>query len=315
MSIKNIILNGKEKVSSIGDYACIKNNGTEKILACIKQGLSEGNDGTVIIQPGESIVFPCVERSLELYGNSEVTVIGSDAPVNFFKPSSTGGGVTKEYVNSVRYADNLLTNPDFAINQRGQSSYTITGNTVDCWLSQSCFEIMPLESGVRICCADAITSNVFALYQQMTVSSTLHGSDLTLTANIASTNEYAYMVIYAYNSAGTVIKSSDKIKLQNGLNSVSIKNLPETTAHVRTQFTINSGAQSGDVLEIKWAKLEIGSERTMFGQVDAANELLKCQRYYQIRSTGDIPAVDLRPVMAGTPKVDKRSDGNYAYSV
>ena len=171
---------------------------------------------------------------------------------------------------------------------------------------------MPLESGVRICCADAITSNVFALYQQMTVSSTLHGSDLTLTANIASTNEYAYMVIYAYNSAGTVIKSSDKIKLQNGLNSVSIKNLPETTAHVRTQFTINSGAQSGDVLEIKWAKLEIGSERTMFGQVDAANELLKCQRYYQIRTTNDIDPLDMRPSM-GTITDIKQVTGGYAY--
>lgn len=60
-------------------------------------------------------------------------------------------------------------------------------------------------------------------------------------------------------------------------------------------------------------KLELGSIATPFVPPDPATELAKCQRYYQIRSTGDIAAVDLRPSMATIKDIKLREDGNYEY--
>lgn len=216
--------------------------------------------------------------------------------------------------NAVNYSNpNLLINSDFRINQRGQDSYTVTGHTADCWFSQKLFTVTPLESGIRIEPVEAVTTNSFGLYQQIPVSKAMYGNDFTLTTKVAATNDYAYAVIYAYNSADSVIKSSDKIKLQTGLNSVTINNLPDTTSYIRIQFTFNSGAQTSDILEVEWTKLELGSIATPFVPPDTATELTKCQRFYQIRSTNDIAAVDLRPSMATIKDIKLREDGDYEY--
>ena len=315
MSIRHVTLSGEMLLSNVGYFACIKNKGAGNVLACAKQGLTEGDDGTLTVPSGETVIFPCIDRSLVLNGNGEVVVVGNDTPVNFFKPSSADGGVTKEYVDSTRFSPNLLINPDFAINQRGKTVYTTTGYTVDRWFMQVGFEITPLENGIRICPTGAVTSNLFAIYQNIPVSKAMFGSDHTLTVNVSATNDYAYAVAYAYNSANAVIKSSDKIKLHTGLNSTTIRNIPDSTAYIRVQFTINSGAQTSDILEIAWVKLEQGSVAAPYTTPDPAAEMMKCQRYYQIRSTGDIPAADLRPVMAGTPKVTQRADGTFEYIV
>ena len=338
MSTLTITLAGsEEKAEFSGSNAWLRNDGTDTIYAAKSAGVVAGADGVVAIPAGQSAPVYGANGTVYLLGTGSVQLIGSDYSTNPFKTSAQSGGSGADSVaraaisahagnadihvtaaekaawNAVNYSNpNLLINPDFRINQRGENSYNATGCTADCWLSQVLFEVTPLENGIRISCVKEITSNSFALYQRVPVTDALHGSDLTMTANIASTSDYAYMAIYAYGTSGTVVKSSNKIKLEAGLNSVTIKNLPETTAHVRTQFTINSGAQSGDVLEIKWAKLEIGSERTMFGQVDAANELLKCQRYYQIRTTNDIDPLDMRPSM-GTITDIKQVTGGYAY--
>ena len=64
---------------------------------------------------------------------------------------------------------------------------------------------------------------------------------------------------------------------------------------------------------ISWVKLELGSIATPFVPPDPAVELAKCQRFYQVRSTNDIAAVDLRPSMATIKDIKLREDGNYEY--
>ena len=65
---------------------------------------------------------------------------------------------------------------------------------------------------------------------------------------------------------------------------------------------------------IKNIKLEVGNVATPFCPPEPATETAKCQRYYQVRSTGDVEEVDLRPSMRATPTITQLSDGNYAYS-
>ncbi len=196
-------------------------------------------------------------------------------------PANGGDADTLDglHANEIASNPNLLDNPDFRINQRGKTEYSITGVTVDRWISQKYFTITP-TTGIRIEPREAITQNLFGLCQNVPISTVMCSKDYTMTINVAETNDYAYAAIYAYNSANSVIGSSNKIKLQTGLNSVTIKNIPGTTAYIRAQLTINSGAQPGDVLEIEWAKLELGGVSTPFVSPDPATELAKCQRYY-----------------------------------
>ena len=190
------------------------------------------------------------------------------------------------HANEIASNPNLLINPDFKINQRGNTVYTTTGYTVDRWLMQVGFEITPLENGIRICPTRAVASNLFAIVQDIPVSKAMLGNDYTLTVNLSVTNDYAYAAVYAYNSENTVIRLTPKIKLNAGLNSTTITNIPDNTAYIRVQITINSGAQTSDALEILWTKLELGSVATPFVPPDPATELAKCQRYfYRMKSS------------------------------
>ena len=76
------------------------------------------------------------------------------------------------------------------------------------------------------------------------------------------------------------------------------------------QVRVYSGKSVSD---LRTLKLELGGIATPLCPPDPAVELAKCQRYYQIRSTGDIPAVDLRPSMATIKDIKLREDGNYEY--
>lgn len=337
-NMKTLALTGsEEKAEFSGGNAWLRNDGTDTVYAAKTAGISAGADGVVAIPAGQSAPVYGANGTVYLLGTGSVQLIGSDYSTNPFKTSAQSGGSGADSVaraaisahagnadihvtaaekaawNAVNYSNpNLLINPDFRINQRGENSYNVTGCTADCWLSQVLFEVTPLENGIRISCVKKITSNSFALYQRVPVTDALHGSDLTMTANIASTSDYAYMAIYAYGTSGTVVKSSNKIKLEAGLNSVTLESLPDSTAYIRAQFTINTGAQIGDSLEIAWAKLEVGSTVTPFVPPDPTMELLKCQRYYQIRTTNDVDPLDLRPSMRTITDI-KQVTGGYAY--
>lgn len=304
MNIKTINLTGGEVAVKVGGgNSEIKNNGAATIYASAASGIVAGADGVVSIPAGASVTVTDTRGTVYILGAGSVEVVGKDFVAPVFKSAAAAGGI----------GSNLLRNPNFAINQRGKISYLVTGYTADCWFSQSMFEVTPLETGIRIRCTEEITSNVFCLYQHVPITQSLKASDFTLTANVASTNDYAYMVIYAYNAANSVVKSSEKISLKAGINSVTIRNLPETAAYIRVQFTINAGAQIDDSLEIAWAKLETGNCATPFIPPEYSDELARCQRYYQTRTTGDVAAADMRPSMATIKDIKQREDGLYEY--
>lgn len=303
--VRTINLTGVETaVKTSGRYMNIKNSGTGIMYASTAPNVVADADGVMPIDAGSAVVLDTsAADTVYLLGTGKAVYISKDTDTNFFNSAAAAGGI----------GANLLRNPNFAINQRGKISYLVTGYTADCWFSQSMFEVTPLETGIRIRCTEEITSNVFCLYQHVPITKSLKGSDFTLTANVASTNEYAYMVIYAYNAANSVVKSSEKISLQTGINSVTIRNLPETAAYIRVQFTINAGAQSNHSLEIAWAKLEAGGCATSFIPPEYSDELARCQRYYQTRTTGDVAAADMRPSMAVIKDIKHREDGLYEY--
>ena len=83
-------------------------------------------------------------------------------------------------------------------------------------------------------------------------------------------------------------------------------------------FAVDIGVAPNSSIDVEWAKLEIGSVATEFSPPSIAEELPKCQRYYQIRSnsyTIETNAID-RPIptrVDGTIGTTTINDVEYNY--
>ena len=66
--------------------------------------------------------------------------------------------------------------------------------------------------------------------------------------------------------------------------STGIVKLTVTVPSNAVSFAVDIGVAPNSSVDVEWAKLEIGSVATEFSPPNIAEELPKCQRYYQIRS-------------------------------
>ena len=206
------------------------------------------------------------------------------------------------HANEIASNPNLLINPDSRINQRGESSYSAVGYTVDRWQAArdvssttGDFTITPTADGLII---DNQTDGLIAIGQKVENFTELFGKTLTLSASVGGNAVSATGT--AVNADGTILRADTDF----GFISVYIKENTRLGAHIY----VNSGATA--VLD--WIKLEIGEKATPFVPPDPATELAKCQRYYQIRTTNDIDPLDLRPSMRTITDI-KQVTGGYAY--
>lgn len=203
------------------------------------------------------------------------------------------------HANEIASNPNLLINPDFRINQRGLSTYdTDWTYTVDRWLAFG-HVISVTDNGIFIKIREGCT--YCSLLQKDEISGLL-GKTITFSSKINGTIYSGSTQITAYDAEVLIARLSpgdSRVMVTYGSNNI---------------LNVQIYCISTEGWNIEWAKLELGSVATPFCPPDPATELAKCQRYYQIRSTGNIPAVDLRPSMRATPTVTRLSDGNYAYS-
>lgn len=89
--------------------------------------------------------------------------------------------------------------------------------------------------------------------------------------------------------------------------------IPEDVTKFSAEIMVLNGDGTDSYVDAEWIKLEEGGTPTPYRIPNLAAELMKCQRYYQIRTTGDIDPVDLRPSMATITDIKQREDGNYEY--
>ena len=206
--------------------------------------------------------------------------------------------------NAVNYSNpNLLINPDFAINQRGKSDYT-TGFSVDCW---KCNNITLNANGgtITLMKADGISGGELAQNIEVAYKS-LVGKTLTISCADVDGNIIK----------GTATIPAEQPTATTNLISASLGDIWITFSWSdagRFYFRIWLRGSAALTYSPAWCKVEVGEVATPFVPPNPATELLKCQRYYQIRSTGNIPAVDLRPSMATISDIKQREDGNYEY--
>lgn len=203
---------------------------------------------------------------------------------------------------------NLLINPDFKINQRGLTTYSGTSAySVDHWFRNSEATMNIAENGITLTYSGTSNPSVF---QRIENTNRLSGKALTFSACIDGT------VYSCTNTLPLLFTGSISYWAFSRLDG-EISTPNNTVPHIRMQILSgNLLCVLNNVSGCEWAKLEIGSTATPFSPPDPATELIKCQRYYQIRSTNNIAAVDMRPNMREgvTPTISALSGGNYSYS-
>lgn len=151
---------------------------------------------------------------------------------------------------------NLLTNPDFKINQRGKTSYEVTGfdYTVDRWRASS--------SNVAVSESGGLTIH----------SSGSAGSWFTQKLEKES-EEIATLSIKVSSINGRISLSSPSNNLfitSPGVYSITLSNISEFNMFLDPNTSVT----------IEWTKLEKGSIATPFVAPNPAEELVKCKRFY-----------------------------------
>lgn len=172
---------------------------------------------------------------------------------------------------------NLLINPDFQVNQRGQIEYS-SGYSVDRWFIEGnkC-TVTPGADGVLIKSAIKLDSNTHTFWQK--VENPLKPGKYTLSLNVSEVSGVWSARIRTVDTTGDYVDSYYTPVLHVGVNKVSTE-LPEGEYVSAVSIGFSKGTEVGSFLKLAWAKLEVGDGATPFVPPDPATELAKCQRHF-----------------------------------
>ncbi len=343
-NIKTIALTGAETTVHISGQNCdIRNDGTDVVYASAAEGVVAGADGVLSIPAGGTAKLLDTCGAVYLLGTGCVQLYGNDYSESVFKSAASGGGITEDTVartainahatngemhltadDAVEAAatmisnPNQLINPDFRINQRGKYEYSSVGYAVDHWrlLYGSETMVQVVDDGIIVGNTNVASEHPAILGQHIENYAAFAGKTITISAEIIETTSTAAQLSLKYSVDGSARYSTLPIQ-SVGTHSATI-HLPDNITALEIWLygaDIRKDNTSDQHTTFKWVKLEMGSVATPFTPPDPATELAKCQRYYQIRSAGDINAIDLRPsMMSADPAVTQLDNGNYSYS-
>lgn len=182
---------------------------------------------------------------------------------------------------------NLLDNWYFGnpVNQRGQTEYKTNGYTVDRWKSSASSNIIAIADGHI---DFTVASSGQSIQQPMEHWEEFKGKTLTASMLLAAGATARICLIIM---GGTTVRSA---YISSGIASVTAT-IPEEAADVYVAIQSNS---ANSAVELIAAKCEFGAQQTLAHQ-DAsgkwvlneipnyAEELAKCQRYYQLFTAAD----------------------------
>ena len=185
-------------------------------------------------------------------------------------PVHNGAGLKKgllsqlaNYLGTKFSNPNLLTNPDFKINQRGKGTYSSTGagGTVDRWVG----------TNVK---TDVNSDNT------VTVSSLNGTGYYTQHEESISYGKHTYS-IYVQAITGTVkafYKSKDSKDNELGMLKQGLNTFTSVDDGFKSFFLSIAGGSS---VTLKYVKVEQGTVATSFIAPNRAEELVKCCRFFQ----------------------------------
>lgn len=177
---------------------------------------------------------------------------------------------------------NLLINPDFSINQRGQTSYTGTGYGVDRWKGYQLNVMVctPRDGYGVTLSAPTDATGTGAIYRQPFEASQLSklaGRTITVSFKVSANRGTSNIYVRTMANGNGV---GDTPNINSGVTGVVSKTITLPSPLTSLEIVFRKGAGTLDV-DIDWAKLEVGSVATEFMPPLIAEELPKCQRYYE----------------------------------
>ena len=248
------------------------------------------------VSAGDVVLFNNVYYAVVLSVDKVKQTFNIDEGIDFRGPQGPKGDKGDRGTGGAGSNPNLLINPNFAINQRGQTSYSGTNYTVDRW--KNSYGTLELLTNGEI---KHTSSNAWqGVAQYIENPSRLAGKTVTISAMGRGDGATAFR-IYLYYQIGTnareTVCSAQTTATTNTIISGS-GTIPENITDSDKVYFMLYNATANTSFYCKWAKLEIGSVATEFSPPSIAEELPKCQRYYQIRSnsyTIETNAID-RPI-------------------
>ena len=253
-----------------------------------------------------------IQIAMTWYGLIKIRSCMNGTWGNWKNISDGGNADTLDGLHAKEIASNpnLLINPDFKINQRGMTTYTSKGYAFDRWYldtSDGAGSLSIGDSGLTYTVSNPTVRNELRQVIIPDVAKSLGGKTVTMSAMIDGT------LYYGTASNLDIAANYVPISIKIGDVRFDLRNYPTSDKPINLYVRIG-GSKDFVLPNIEYVKVELGSIATPFCPPDPATELAKCQRYYQIRSTGDIAPVDLRPTMRATPTITQLSDGNYIYN-
>lgn len=215
-------------------------------------------------------------------------------------PVHNGAGLKKgllsqlaNYLGAKFSNPNLLTNPDFKINQRGKSTYSSTGagGTVDRWVGTNVKTVVNSDGTV-------------------TVSSLSGVGYYTQHEESISYGKHTYS-IYVQAITGTVkalYKSKDSNDIGLGTLKQGLNTFTSSDDGFKSFFLSIAGGSS---VTLKYAKVEQGTVATSYIAPNPVEEYPKCQRYFQyIPKLYCVPLVYTRNLIGVSEKFFQATSGN-----
>ena len=175
---------------------------------------------------------------------------------------------------------NLLINPDFSINQRGQDTYSgYNIYTVDRWKTLAVAAKATLTDGkweFGIYNPDGPGSRT-CICQDVEDFEKLRGRTVTASIKVNNITEgvKGTTVLYVYDG-----KNNMEVKI-TGAGTFTVTKVVNAEASKLRVGIAGTPSATNYAITPEWIKLEVGTEATPFTPPLIAEELPKCQRYYQ----------------------------------
>ena len=210
--------------------------------------------------------------------NTAITALENFRDLRYAKYDADGNDISDTYATKSDISNpNLIINPDFKINQRGKSSYTIPQSTsisftytFDRWRTNnsSAASITIASRSVGGITISGRGANISQQFEEGIPSGAV---TLTIKSGTTSSTTEVSHTVTVPSSLGS--SWSGSFGTYGNLNAM-------LTYSQDVGFTLSINSNTSNSIYIDWVKLEPGTVATKFVPPDPATELLKCQRYY-----------------------------------
>ena len=255
-----------------------------------------------------ALVEPPTEYYTSRYSGEEIDK-GIDGALQL-GGASTPQGAIAALGAGVRPKLNI--NPFFRVNQRGKSSYTVNGYTVDGWkMGANTATLDVLSDGVKVTLNQAPSNDVRLLHQIIEDPQSLIGKTVIAAFYVTAVTGAGFRCGFRANS-GTITYSYADIT-QPGLYTALFTVPSGCTELLLTTFA-RANTPNGQSMTIHAATAEIGKNQTLAYEDEDGTlqflehpdplEILKCERYQQVI----LPEANRNTVYVGTGLFNTNSE-------